>query len=84
MAGVRIELNEAGIRELLRSQGVRDELLRRAQRIAEAAGGAPDYEADSSLTHHRARATVWTATPEAMRAEATDRALTRAFDAGRG
>jgi hypothetical protein len=40
-------------------------------------------ETESSTGPNRARASVWTATREAMEAEAKDRALTRAIDAGR-
>lgn len=81
VASVRIELNRDGVRELLRSQEVRDDLVRRARAIATAAGEG--MEVDSQVGKHRARASVRTATDEAMRAEASDRALTRALDAGR-
>jgi hypothetical protein len=69
------------MRDLLRSPEVRRDLERRARNIAAAAG--PGFEADSEIGRNRARASVWTATFEAMAAEATDRALTRSIDAGR-
>lgn len=83
MAGrIKIEMNPAGVREVLQSEGVRADLRRRAEAIAAAAGEG--MEADSRIGATRARASVVTATPEAMRAEAEDRALTSAIDAGRG
>lgn len=78
----RVEMNEAGIGEMLRSPGVLADLRRRADRIA--AAGGPGMEASSMVGHTRARASVITATPDARRAEATRRALTAAVDAGRG
>lgn len=79
---IRIELNHNGIRELLRSRAVLRDLTRRAHNIAAAAG--PGHEVDSEVGPRRARADVRTATFEAMEAEATNRNLTRAIDAGRG
>jgi len=80
-ATVRVELNSDGIRALLRSEAVRADLERRARAIAEAAGEG--FEVESQVGSNRARASVRTATAEAREAEATDRALTRAIDAGR-
>lgn len=82
MAGtVRVVLNSAGVRALLRSEAVRADLERRAKAIAEAAGEG--FVAESRITGLRARASVRTDTADARAAEATDRALTRAIDAGR-
>lgn len=81
MGKVTIKLNQAAIAQLLRSPEVLEELTRRAIRIAVAAG--PGMEVDEELGPHRARASVRTATFEAMRAEAKGRALTKALDAGR-
>jgi hypothetical protein len=78
---VRIEMNSAGFRALLRSQPVLDDLARRADAIAAAAGEG--FEADARVGANRARASVRTATAEARRAEAVDKALTSAIDAGR-
>lgn len=77
----KIVLNRKGVRELLRSNEVLGDLERRALAIAAAAG--PGFEADSDVGRNRARASVLTETREAMEAEAKDRALTRAIDAGR-
>lgn len=82
MAGnVKIVLNRKGIGDLLRSEEVRQELVRRATKIAAAAG--PGHVVDSEIGPNRARAVVITATAEAMVAEATDRRLSAALDAGR-
>lgn len=82
MANVRIRLNRAGIRELLRSPGVQADLAARARRIAAAAG--PGHVVDVEVGPNRARAAVITDSVDAMVAEATRRSLTRAIDAGRG
>lgn len=80
---IRIKLNSAGVVALLQSQAVADDLARRGERIAEAAGGEPDFE--SRVTQNRDRSVVFvtTASIDGRRAEAEDRALTRALDAGR-
>jgi hypothetical protein len=82
VADLRVKLNPAGMRELLRDPGVRDDLKRRADRIARAAGRG--MESTASTGRNRALAMVWTETPEAMAAEAHNRKLTRSIDAGRG
>jgi hypothetical protein len=83
MAGVRVVLNSRGIVDVLQSEEVQRDLRRRAEAIANAAGGAPDFEAAVEVVGDRAMGRVWTATTEGKRAEAEDRALTRALDAGR-
>lgn len=82
MAQVRVELNHAGIRQMLQSPEVEAELLRRAKLIAAAAG--PGFEPDSEVGRSRARASVITATFEARLDEARNHTLERAMDAGRG
>lgn len=81
MADVTIKLNKAGVRELLRSPEVLAELRRRADLIAAAAGDG--FEAEATTGPQRARASIRTGTHAARKAEATDRALTAALDAGR-
>lgn len=83
MAEVRIELNRAGVRELLRSPEVLADLQARAERVAAAAGGGEDFVAESSLGPNRARASARTASNRGRSLEATDRTLTRALDAAR-
>lgn len=77
----KVRLNRKGVRELLRSREVLSDLERRANAIAAAAGEG--MEVDSEVGRNRARASVRTATREAVLAEAQQRALTRALDAGR-
>jgi len=79
---IRIDINSEGIQALLKSAGVEADLRARAARIAAAAG--PGMEAGSRIGKTRARASVVTASRKAMKAEAENRALTRALDAGRG
>lgn len=84
MAGsARITLNSAAVVALLKSEEVQAELLRRGEAIQAAAGGAPDFDVLAVVGRQRAAVYVSTATIDGMRAEATDRALTRALDAGR-
>lgn len=78
---MRIELNRAGVAALLKSPEVAADLEQRAERIARAAGDG--MEANGAIGATRARAEVVTATTEARLAEARDRVLTRAIDAGR-
>lgn len=75
----RLELT--GVDDLLKSPEVLADLRRRANAIAAAAGEG--HEVDVRVGARRARASVRTATFDAMRAEAKDRTLTRALDAGR-
>jgi hypothetical protein len=81
MADVDIKLVSVNMRELLRSDEVRNDLERRARNIAQAAGKGMEYS--STTGRNRALAMVWTETPEAMAAEAYTRKLTRSIDAGR-
>lgn len=78
----RVEINSAGIQALLKSGEVEALLLAKAQRIAAAAGAG--VEAGSRIGKTRARASVITATRAARKAEAENRSLTKAIDAGRG
>lgn len=81
MARPRVQLHRNAVRALLKSDEVREDLERRADAIAEAAGDG--YERDSEIGPNRARASVRTVTLDAARAEARDRRLLRALDAGR-
>ena len=81
MAKARVRLNRAGVRAILQSVKVRDDLASRARRMAAAAG--PGMAVDSEVGPGRARASVRTDTYLARRREATDKALTRSIDAGR-
>lgn len=81
MSVMKIKLNRAGIRQLLKLPEVQADLARRAQAIATAAG--PGMEVNQQIGANRARASVRTETTAARLAEARDRTLTRAIDAGR-
>jgi hypothetical protein len=78
---IRVELNRKGVIALLQSQDVADEINRRGEAIARAAGEG--VEVDSTRNRDRAVTFVRTATEEAREAEAESRALSRAIDAGR-
>lgn len=78
---VRIEVHGDAVEELLRSPEVAADLKRRADAIAAAAG--PGHEVTVQIGRNRARASVRTETWEAKYAEAVDRTLLRAIDAGR-
>lgn len=88
MPGIVIKLNQAGVREILKSPGVQADLERRAKAIAAQANSEitdpQGFVVDVDQGPNRVRVVVVTATPEAMNAEASNRTLTRAFDAGRG
>lgn len=81
---VKIELNGAGVRTLLRSEGVLQDLVRRGEAIANAAGGYPDFTVNASIGRNRARVHVVAETFKAKHGEAKNKVLTRAIDAGRG
>lgn len=81
MATVRVLLNRKNVRALLKSPEIKAELERRAENIARVAG--PGHRVVSEIGRNRARAAVITVTIPAMLAEARDRNLTRALDAGR-
>jgi hypothetical protein len=79
---LRVDLNLAGINALMKSGPVAALLAERARAIADAAG--PGFEAVTDNTHPWvARAWVQAATPEAARAEATDKVLTSAVGTAR-
>lgn len=78
---VRIKLNRAGVQQLLTSQEVTDDLTKRGERMAAAAGEG--VEATTTRNRDRTVVFVSTETFDAMRAEAEDRTLTRSIDAGR-
>lgn len=79
--GLRLKLNNAGVRALLASAEISSDLENRGNRIAQAAGDGVEVE----VTKNRDRTVVFvtTETTDAKKAEAEDRALTRAIDAGR-
>ena len=78
---VRIRINPRGVRKILRSREVQNDLDKRAKAIARQAGDG--FMASSMKGRNRARASVITDSYDARKAEADDRALTRSIDAGR-
>lgn len=80
----RIEINDSNAQAILKSADVAADLQRRGQAIAAtAAGSGGKYYVDAVLWGARRAVFITTGDMEARRAEATDRALTRALDAGR-
>lgn len=78
---VRVQLNRAAVRQLLRSTEVQADLKRRGEAIAAVAG--PGHEVVSTVGRNRARTTVRTVTPQASIAEQAHKNLTNALKAGR-
>ena len=87
MQDVKVVLNRKGVRELLTSQEVTDDLKRRGDAISERAGaytgGAQHYAVEAHRGRQRSRVGIITATEDAMIDEAYHRTLTSALDAGR-
>ena len=73
MKKVKVVLNRAGVRELLRSDEMESMLGKKASDIRGRCGEG--YEADSYKGKNRAKATVWTATPDAMRDNSNNNTL---------
>jgi hypothetical protein len=78
---ILIKVNRAAVGAILKSDSVREDLERRGQAIAAAAGEG--MEVNTLYGKDRVSVFVRTGTPEAKRAEATQRSLTNAIDAGR-
>lgn len=76
----KVVVNRQGVSELLKVTVA--PLLKEIADDIDAAAG-PGFEVNTEVGPNRARAEVRTATLEARLAEAKDRALTRAIDAGR-
>lgn len=81
MAKSRVKLNNKGFRALRTEPGVKRDLMKRAQRVADAAGDG--FEAHESPSKNRARATVGTRSYKARRRQAKDNVLQRSLSAGR-
>ena len=82
MAKPKIVLNKKGVQQLLKSPEMQKLMTDRARRIATAAG--PGHAVEPDNTGDRARASVVTRSYAAKKAEAKNRSLTRAIQAGRG
>lgn len=77
----RIEVDRRAVSEILSSPEMERELARRGAAVRRAAG--PGMRFAVVQTGDRKRVNVWTATAAAKKAEAEDRALTKALDAAR-
>lgn len=88
---VRVVLHAIGMRQMLRSEGVEKDLMRRARRVAataEAIGVPPhegevDYRAEVATNADRARARVFADHPGGLGQEEKYRTLGTAMDAAR-
>lgn len=78
---LRIVLNRAGVRQLLNSPEVLADIAARSQRIAQRAGEG--FTPATERGRNRVRGSVRTASRAARLAEAKQRALTQAINAGR-
>jgi hypothetical protein len=81
MASVRIKLNKKTVKKMARSPEMLAVVTDRAQKILDAAGEG--FVMESRIGRVRARASVRTFGYEGKEREATERALTRAIDAGK-
>ena len=77
MSKVKIELNSAGIRELLRSEEMQALLGERAEEIAGRCGAG--YSSDIYLTGGRAVASAFAESPEASRDNLENNTLLRSL-----
>lgn len=77
MSKVRIKLNSAGIRELLRSAEMQALLGEKAAEVAGRAGAG--YDSDTYLTGGRAVASAFTASREAVRDNLDNNTLLRSL-----
>ncbi|MDU4831115.1 MAG: hypothetical protein E6X52_01030 [Actinomyces sp.] len=86
MSKVRIEWNEKGFREVLKSVELAAATEAEARRIARAAGGEDDYSVQKFEGSYggspRVMHAVKTATDKARKAQAEDETLTRALYGG--
>ncbi|MHA7287117.1 hypothetical protein ACX80I_12620 [Arthrobacter sp. MDT3-44] len=79
---MKIKHNTAAYRELLRSQAMLDEVKKRADRIAAAAG--PGFESSAIVGKNRARASVRTTDIPSMIRNSRENTLIRALRGGSG
>lgn len=77
----KLKLNNKGFRALRTDPGVKRDLMKRAQRVADAAGEG--FEAHESPSKNRARATVGTQSYKARRKQSKENVLQRSLSAGR-
>ena len=85
MSKVSVKMNSSGAIELMNSQEVQDDLLRRAERIKQQADtfGSGVYEADVRPGMVRAHAMVKTTDYRSMASNSKHNTLLKSMDAGR-
>jgi hypothetical protein len=76
----KLKLNRSTVRDLLKDPALEKHLLAQAERIAARAGAG--FRASSMIGRNRARASVITDTPAAMRSEAKNGTLSKAAGLG--
>lgn len=83
---IKVVMNPAGARAVMNSQGVRNELLRRAMNIKDVADsiGSATYAADVQEGRNRAHAMVKTTDRHSRASNAKHNTLLKSLDAGRG
>ena len=86
MARVKVRMSSAGSRAVMNSEGVRADLLARADRIRERAEsmGSGAYAADVRPGRNRAHAMVKTTDARSIASNAKHNSLLKSLDAGRG
>jgi len=80
MSKIKLELNRAGVRELLRSQAAMTVCKEYADRIQSRAGDG--YEVTTYVGTNRVNASVYAATPEARRDNYENNTLLKARGGG--
>lgn len=80
MSNIKIELNSAGIREMLKSEPVRQACMQEASRIASRAGDG--YVSESRSYPERSGAAVYPNTPKAAMDNLRNNTLLKAMGGG--
>ena len=85
MANVKVKMNRAGVREVLQSDGVQNDLLARAKAIAASANASSGggYAADVIAGKNRARAVVKATDRNSAFDNSRNNTLAKSIDAGR-
>ena len=85
MAKVRVRMNPSGVRDVLNAPGVQQDLLARAQRIAESASSVASgvFTADVQPGKNRAHAMAKTTDARSIASNAKHNSLLKSMDAGR-
>jgi hypothetical protein len=82
LAKVTFKINNSGVKELLNSEAIYNDLGRRANQIASTAGEGWKAESRLSFKGDRASAVVFTDDPKTLARNRRDHTLMRSLDAG--